>query len=360
MNEKIRVHVVRYRECRNLVLWYKDPLTGKYRRSTSYTDPQTGQKFQTGTNRKEARKLAGLWEADLNAGRDRGQFKVGWQEFRNRYETEAVPALADWTANKVETVFNAVERFLPKIATGRVTDLTAEAISRWQAELRARRLSENTIGSYLAHLRAALAWAADQGMLPKIKRPQRATKRGGGRSKGRPVTGEGFDRMLAAVPAALHERRKRQREASREYGRKRGAKPRKPRKLIPVELDPAAVESWRHPLRGLWLSGLRLEESTVLSWDRHAPISVDLSGRRPRLRIDAEAEKGHQDRLLPITPDFAEFLLATPEAERRGWVFRPMQPGGVASYDATGRMLSLIGELARVVVHTDRPTGKAK
>ncbi|MCE9546601.1 MAG: hypothetical protein K8T25_13925 [Planctomycetia bacterium] len=51
------------------------------------------------------------------------------------------------------------------------------------------------------------------------------------------------------------------------------------------------------------------------------PIMVDLSGRRPRLRIYAEADKGGQDRLLPMTPDFAEFLLKTPRVDRQGLVF---------------------------------------
>ena len=75
-------------------------------------------------------------------------------------------------------------------------------------------------------------------------------------------------------------------------------------------------------LKGLWFSGLRLGESLVVSWDEDAPISIDLSGKRPRLRIFAEAEKGNRDRLLPMTPDFAEFLLATPEADRHGRVFK--------------------------------------
>ena len=93
--------------------------------------------------------------------------------------------------------------------------------------------------------------------------------------RGRPITTEEFERMIAAVPK----------------GR------------------PDDTSVWVHYLKGLSLSGLRLEESTVLSWDEDAPITVDLSGRRPRLRIYAEAEKGRQDRLLPMTPDFAQFLL---------------------------------------------------
>jgi integrase len=82
-------------------------------------------------------------------------------------------------------------------------------------------------------------------------------------------------------------------------------------------------------LRGLWDSGLRLSESLTLRWD-HAPdaIVVDLTGRRPILRIPAELEKGNQDRLLPITPEFASLLTGIPECERRGSVFNLLDVDG--------------------------------
>ncbi len=43
--------------------------------------------------------------------------------------------------------------------------------------------------------------------------------------------------------------------------------------------------------------------------------------RFPMLRIPAKHEKGNQDRLLPMAPEFAEMLRATPEADRTGGVF---------------------------------------
>ena len=59
------------------------------------------------------------------------------------------------------------------------------------------------------------------------------------------------------------------------------------------------------------------------------------------LRISAEWEKGNRDRLLPITPDFAEYLLATAEADRHGPVFRPLLPSGSRADAAkAGRMIS--------------------
>ena len=45
---KIHVHVVHYNDCKNLVLRYIDPVTGKPVRSTKYRDPQTGEETETG------------------------------------------------------------------------------------------------------------------------------------------------------------------------------------------------------------------------------------------------------------------------------------------------------------------------
>jgi integrase len=252
------------------------------------------------------------------------------------------------------------------VANGRLTDLTPEALSRVQAALRDGRRSEDTIKGYLNHLRAALGWAVGQEMIfkmPAIKKVQRAKKGGGGhKGKGRAITTEEFERMLAAVPTALGEWRKLKRRAARKTARKKGLKEHKTRTdLTPVEVNPAAVESWRHYLTGLWLSGLRLTESLEVFWSRSDRLCIDLTGKRPMLRIPAELEKGHRDRILPITPDFAECLLATPEDQRRGPVFRPIMPSGSrAKAQEGGRMVALIGELARVVVHTNAKTGKVK
>jgi integrase len=81
-------------------------------------------------------------------------------------------------------------------------------------------------------------------------------------------------------------------------------------------------------------------------------------GRRPAFRIYAEAEKGHQDRVLPMTPDFAEWLLQTPEAERVGRVFKVngLQTGEPISLERVGRLVSKIGKRAGVVVN--RADGK--
>jgi integrase len=360
MGAKIHVHVVKYQDCRNLILRYKDPATGKYIRSTKYRDPKTGQETETGDNRKHARKLAALWEADLNNGLAVGPGAITWAQFRDRYEKEVVPSLAKRTGDKINSVFNTVERILPAVASGKLADLTPQALSRLQAELRSAGRSENTIASHLAHLRASLRWAMDQGMIhsvPKIKRPQRARKYyRGSKSKGRPITLEEFERMLDKVEPALIEMQRRKAVYSKRRSKKHiAAKP-----TLPTAIDPAIIETWRHYLRGLWLSGLRLGESLELYWNRQDRLCIDLTGKRPMLRIPAECEKGNKDRRLPLTPDFAEFLLATPADRRHGPVFNPTMPTGNRAVDQAGRVLVLIGELARVGVHTDSKTGKVK
>jgi integrase len=334
MKYRIRVHVVHYKDCKNLVLRYKDPLTGKYERSTVYRDPQTGAETETGTNRKAAKKLAALWESDLNTGRDHGRHAATWEQFRVRYEDEVVPTLALGTGTKINTAFNAVEKHLPGVTGWRLADLDAERLSRLQTELRRVDLAESTIGGYLAHLHAALQWAADQGMIfhvPKMKRPRRAKKvRKTSPMKGRPITAEEFERMLAKVGEVVGNE---------------------------------AAPSWVRYLQGLWWSGLRLSESIDLYWDRADRFCVDLSGKRPMLRVLAEYEKGHQDRLLPISPEFAEFLLQTPENERRGRVFKLRYNNGPLTnpnrYNV-GKVLGEIGRAAKIKVYTHPKTGKVK
>jgi hypothetical protein len=123
--------------------------------------------------------------------------------------------------------------------------------------------------------------------------PKRA--KGAKAMKGRPITMEEYKRMLMATPKVVGEE---------------------------------AAPSWQYYLEGLWWSGLRLAESLELYWDRQDKLSVDMSGRRPMLRIPANLEKGNQNRLLAMAPEFAEFLERTPPEERKGRVFMLKSPSG--------------------------------
>lgn len=285
-----------------------------------YVDPITGKQVARSTRatrRREAERIAAKWEAELQDGRYRPASKITWAEFREQYEEQKLATLADKTQESAATAMNHLERVInPK----RLISLSSATLSRFQTVLRKEGMKDTTIAAYLAHIRPAFGWAVSMGMLrevPDMHPPKRA--KGRKLMRGRPITTEEFKRMIQAAP--------------------------KVRKHDPTP--------WKRYLRGLWRSGLRLEESTVFSWDEDSPFAVDLTGKHPRFRIYAEAEKGHQDRLLPMTPDFADFLLSTPEEERTGpvfplagrWTGKPITPRRI------GRVVSAIGELAEVVVN---------
>jgi integrase len=138
--------------------------------------------------------------------------------------------------------------------------------------------------------------------------------------KGRPITLEEIERMLAAVPAVVGNER-------------------------------AAV--WTFYLRGLWSSGLRLAESLNLYWDRQDKLHPVKPGRFLMLRIPADLEKGHKDRILPMAPEFAHLLEEVPDAEKHGPIFKLMRIDGRPgrpSVDRVSKIISKIGAAAKVLV----------
>ena len=313
--ENIQVTVVKRSDRKYFMMRYIDPVTGKQAARSTRT-----------TRRREAERIAAKWEAELHEGRYRPASKITWAEFREQYEEQKLATLADKTQESAGTAMNHLERVInPK----RLISLTSATLSRFQAALRKEGMKDTTIAAYLAHLRPAFSWAVSMDMLrevPDMHSPKRA--KGRKLMRGRPITTEEFERMIQAVPKV------------RQHD----------------------FHVWERHLTGLWLSGLRLEESTVLSWDEDSPFAVDLSGRHPRFRIYAEAEKGHQDRLLPMTPDFAQFLLGIPEEERVGRVFRlnGHQTGNPITPRRVGRIISEIGKRTGVIVNRTRKKVKEK
>ena len=84
-------------------------------------------------------------------------------------------------------------------------------------------------------------------------------------------------------------------------------------------MGPNVAKHWRRLLVGLWWSGLRIGEAVALRWDGiSAGLVIDMTGRRPMLRIDASAEKGNRNRLLPLAPEFCRLLARVPADKRRG------------------------------------------
>ena len=316
MFERVKVWVVEIGGRATYQLQWRDPLTQRLRTKTTDV-PRSG----LARDRKAAERLAGELVAQLANGSAALPSKFTWEEFRNRYVAEVVPGLALRTGQKIQGVFDRLEA---ELNPSRLRDLTEARLSHFVKCLRDGGSSENTISGHLAHLKAALNWAVAQRLLPArpaFPKIQRAKKCSGRPMKGRPITAEEFERMLAAVPG---------------------------------EVGQEAAPNWIGYLRGLWASGLRLTESLDLWWDRPEKIyPVFPRGGRPMLQVPGELEKGHTDRLLPIAPEFAMFLAETPEPERTGPVFKLYGRQGRLCAFEVSRTLSKIGKAAGVKVYVN-------
>jgi len=212
----------------------------------------------------------------------------------------------------------------------RIGDVTNEVLAEYAKRLRKIGRSENTIKSHLGHLRAALNWAVDRRYIPacpKIPMPKRAKVITV--MRGRALTDEEFVIMLSVVPQGLREM---------DSG---------------IPPSPEDVAAWRFYLRGLWTSGLRLEESLTLHWtDRRYLCLVDIDDADPTLWVPADEEKGNRDRYVPIAPEFVDLLRNLPC--REGFVFNPtsQRPSRYPRLGGqqVGRTVSKIGELSGIEV----------
>lgn len=323
MAEDITVHVVKYPDRDNLVMRYRCPLTGK----------QVSR--STGTpRRKDAEKIAAKWEAEVREGRYQTGGRIGWEEFVNRWQDACGPNIKHTTWEMYQATFNAFERH---VRPQRLSDLTTPRVTAFAAALRADGLSEASVKRHLSKLQAAARWAFRQELLPKLPTFE-MPKKAGAKMKGRPVTGEEFDRMLDAVPEVVIEKVSRAKMTDEA-----------------IEADPR-VESWRTLLRGLWWSGLRLGEALALRWDQQpGGVWVILDGRRSMLAFDAESQKSGKVELVPLAPEAAEMLESM--KRDRGYVFAPRRLRGPETMQRTrhkvGQIISKIGDAAGILVNVE-------
>jgi integrase len=346
---------------------------GRKFHQAQWRDPVTGRKKtqSTGeTKKRDAERVAGKILQQVIDGTFHHRRRMTWATFRERFEAEVIPSVAIKTQWKKIGTLNHVETLL-KPAT--IASIDAAEISRFAALLRKVGLAEGTVKGHLSNVKSMLRWARRQKLIrevPEIEMPTRCNKAGG-----RPVTAEEFDRLLEAVPKVT----------SRVLTHRLGELEAIAAKLATVaEPDPETVarlaecrakiaayretmprvaETWKHLLRGLWASGLRLGEALNLQWT-DGKLAVDFSGRRPMLRIKAAGQKSGKDETLPVAPEFAAFLAETPEDRREGFVFHPLPQTGenrrLDRVDTVSTMIQRIGKAARIKVAEKTAGGKTR
>jgi integrase len=343
--DEIKVYVIKFKDRDNYVMKYTDPMTGKnVRRST-------------GTNKlKAAEKIAAKWEAELQEGRYRKKNRLPWDEFCEQFETDGTGGLK---ARTIDGYLESLDAFQRLCRPRGVFDLTTAKITAFARELRKPqkrkigkgknqreeivKLAEASVARHLRHLKRVSRWAHRQGFIhsvPQFDMPKKSS--GAQRMKGRPITLEEFERMLAAVPKALFpEPKKQPKNQPTAEEQQNIARQRQP-----------VIDSWKLLLRGLWASGLRLSEALALRWDQQpGGVSVMLNGRKSVLAFDADSQKSGKVQLVPLAPEAVELL--EPLQQRQGFVFEPRRLDGLPMARhmlKVSKIISRIGKAANVVV----------
>lgn len=292
-----------HRPGRCIEVQWRDPTTRKLKtRSTGCTTDKEAIKFQLAL------------EAELNAREGAAGSLTEFEYATERYKNEVMVTRAEktqgnWNATKNKVLLIIDPKYVNGIKDTQIGDFTAALYKQSLAAL--------TVKRHLSYLRTFLKWCKRKRMIltvPDFDLPKRVNK-----MKGRPITTEEFERMLAVVPD-----------------------------LFPAELVPG----WRFLLNLLWYSGMRLNEALTITWNR-SDFCINLDAGVVRLKIEANAQKSTKAELCPVAPDFSEWLLAeVPPKARRGRVVKASLylDGTPLRLDTASNKIQEIGELAGVIV----------
>jgi integrase len=266
---------------------------------------------------------------------------MSWDDFREQYRVLHLRTVRDSTAMHAESRLDLAERIVRPKTLGDMAD--ANALQKLQAKflagevsLRKKPRSAHTVRGYMTCVLAAMNWAYLQGWLPTVPKIRKIKTSKQKSMKGRPISVDEFQKMLEATAGVVGE---------------------------------LVAESWKHVLRGLWESALRLDELMHLSWDKPRTIRATWKeGQLAILDIPAAMQKNDTEECIPLLPWFEAVLLETPLEKRTGWVFDPqslqLKLGRKIRHqrpDAewVGKVIARIGKKAGIVVEpADERTGR--
>lgn len=303
----VKVSIMKRGRSRNWLAYWIDPVTGRKRtRSLKTHDERT------------AIRLSQRIQNSINAGESIDEGPT-WTQAIEAFKADTFPSLAPASRANTNTTLKYLEEF---IRPRSVAALNEQAISTFAALLRAtpvrsKMRTEFTVRRYLAEIKRLVRWFYDAGYINRVPRIRMPNPKG---CKGRPLTESEFADMKAVVP-------------------------------LVVGSNTERVRGWTDLLDGLWLSGLRLGEALALTWDDQFSVRVDLDGhKKPMLIFPGHAQKNRTDQIVPITPDFADWLKDRPN--KTGFVFEPWADGLDERVDRlwASRLISRIGEKAGIVV----------
>lgn len=295
-----RIEVKRVDTAREGTVFRWTDRSGKHQRQ--YTGKRTNNRIE------EARQEL---EADLN----RTGTGQRWSAFVRRAEREYFDGLAIRSIEKTQQTLRKFERLhgdfdCAELSTGHMLD--------FQTSLRDAGLASATIDSTMQTLWAVVRWGVDFDLLPAINRPRKRNRkrdRVTQKAKGRSLTGEEIDRMIAAVP-----------------------------QVVCKGEDADAFVRAIHAAR---LMGLRLDDCHRLRFDP-APGAhwVTLDARQPFVTF-CNSQKSGETEDVPLTDAAVAWLKSLPAVE---WIARGRgERGWHKTTNRTCRVVSAAGEKARIL-----------
>jgi integrase len=272
-----------------------------------YTDKLTGQertKSAKTADLKTARLEAARWQIELEANGYNGK-AITWEAFRRRFQDEHLTHCEVRSRVPVNAAMNHFEKIVGKPRD--IRQVKASTMSQFVAGLSKMVDSPSSVVTYTRHVLTALHWGQRMELLDRV--PKVSLPRVVRASKGRSLTNEEFEKMLAAVD----------------------------------QMKCRYAAKLKRLMRGLFLSGLRAAEAIRLNWEKGSVLLDMDGGKYPRIIFSGKGQKSRRNEVMPITPDFADFLNETPKENRVGSVF------GLPIYAAA--RIAEAGEKAKIVVN---------
>ena len=248
-----------------------------------------------------------------------------WSAFVHRAEREYFDGLAIRSSEKTE---QTLRKFAKLHGDFDCAELSPGHMLDFRASLRAAGLAAATVDSTMQTMWAVIRWGVDYELLPMVNRPRKRNRkrdRVTHKSKGRSLTGEEIDRMVAAVPLVI-------------------------RKGEDADAFVRAIHAAR-------LMGLRLDDCHRLRFEP-APDAhwVTLDTRRPFITF-CNVQKSGETEDVPLTDAAVAWLESLPAIE---WIARGRgERGWHKTTNRTGRVVSAAGKFARILTKATGGKGGA-
>ncbi len=264
--KRVTVWVQQFKDRKNLMLQWVDPLTRRRRSESAETaDPEEAE-------RKRADK-----EYELNHGLHAEPSRMTWETFRELFETEYLSGARWNTRQGYGDTFDLFERLCHP---GKLASINERVVSAFVGAMRKEPtrgrdgMMPSSIKVRLQYLRTTLRWAVEQKLLPscpkfpKIKVPEKTPQ---------PIPAEAFEKML----------------------------------------EKASTPEMRAYLLCGWLAGLRLSEAYLLEWEETDEAAyIDFA--RNRVVLPAEIVKAVKDQWVPLDPALKSELAGPAAARSQG------------------------------------------